>query len=232
MKAADVMTIGAATIRYDASVQEAARLMLQYGISGLPVVDAAGHLVGIITDGDFLRHIETGAAPRRPRWFEFLLSPGRLADEYAHSHGRRVDELMTRQVVTVAEEAPLDEIVQLMERHFIKRVPVVRDNRVVGIVSRANLLHGLARKPDETHAVTANDLSIRKQIVSELVRQTWGDHAPIDIDVRDGIVQIWGPVYDERVARALRVTAENVPGVRGVEVTTLPVKAPAATRQT
>ena len=222
MKAADVMTLGAVTIRSDAAVSEAARLMLQYAISGLPVVDAAGRLVGIITEGDFLRRTETGTGQHRPRWLEFLLGPGRLADEYVHSHGRRVEEVMTRQVVTVAEETSVDEIVRLMERHRIKRVPVVRDNSVVGIVSRANLVRGLARLADEAPAATANDLAIREQILAKLVTQPWGRRAPIDVVVRNGIVQLWGPVYDERVAQALRVAAENVPGVKGVEVTTLP----------
>jgi CBS domain-containing protein len=222
MKAADVMTLGAATIRSDASVPEAARLMLQYNISGLPVVDAAGHLVGIITEGDFLRRAETSTGRHRPRWLEFLLGPGRLADEYVYSHSLRVDEVMTRQVVTVAEETSVDEIVGLIERHRIKRVPVIRDNRVVGVVSRANLLRGLAHLADEAPAATANDLAIREQILAELDTQAWGHRAPIDVGVRNGIVQLWGPVYDERVAQALRVAAENVPGVRGVEVSILP----------
>jgi len=223
MKASDVMTVGAATIRSDASAPEAARLMLQYAISGLPVVDAAGHVVGIITEGDFLRRTETGTERQhRPRWLEVLLGPGRLADEYVHSHSRKVEEVMTRQVVTVAEETPVDEIARLMERHRIKRVPVTRDNRVVGIVSRANLLRGLARLADQAPAATANDLAIREQILTELDAQVWGRRAPIDVTVRNGIVQLWGPVADERVAQALRVAAENVPGVKGVEVTTLP----------
>ena len=223
MKASDVMTVGAATIRSDASVPEAARLMLRYAISGLPVVDDAGHLVGIITEGDFLRRTETGTGrPHRPRWLEFLLGPGRLADEYVHSHSRKVEEVMTRQVVAVAEETPLDEIARLMERHRIKRVPVIRDNRVVGIVSRANLLRGLARLADAAPAATANDLAIREQILAELDAQAWGRRAPIDVTVRNGIVQLWGPVADERVAQALRVAADNVPGVKGVEMTTLP----------
>ena len=223
MKASDVMTVGAATIRSDASAPEAARLMLQYAISGLPVVDAAGHVVGIITEGDFLRRTETGTERQhRPRWLEVLLGPGRLADEYVHSHSRKVEEVMTRQVVTVAEETPVDEIARLMERHRIKRVPVTRDNTVVGIVSRANLLRGLARLADQAPAATANDLAIREQILTELDAQVWGRRAPIDVTVRNGIVQLGGPVADERVAQALRVAAENVPGVKGVEVTTLP----------
>jgi len=197
--------------------------MLQYAISGLPVVDATRHLVGIITEGDFLRRTETGTGrPHRPRWLEFLLGPGRLADEYVHSHSRKVEEVMTRQAVTVAEETPVDEIARLMERHRIKRVPVIRDNRVVGIVSRANLLRGLARLADAAPTATANDLALREQILAELDAQAWGRRAPIDVTVRNGIVQLWGPVADERVAQALRIAAENVPGVKGVEVTTLP----------
>src|SRR5262249_30474751 len=161
-------------------------------------------------------------------WLEFLLGPERLADEYVHSHSRKVEEVMTRRVVTVAEETPVDEIARLMERHRIKRVPVIRDNRVVGIVSRANLLRGLARLADAPRllaappAATANDLAIREQILAELDAQAWGRRAPIDVTVRNGLVQLWGPVPDDRVAQALRVAAENVAGVKGVEVTTLP----------
>jgi CBS domain-containing protein len=222
MKAADVMTFGAATIRENASISEAAHLMLQYWISGLPVVGAGGHLVGIITEGDFLRRIGTGAQHRRPRWLELMVSPGQLADEYVHARSRRVGEVMTKDVVSVVEETPVEEIARLMERHRIKRVPVVRENKVVGIVSRANLIREVARSPDEQRDDRASDLAIRKQILDELISQRWGDRAPVDIDVRDGMVQIWGPVYDERVAQALRVAAENVPGVRHVEVTILP----------
>jgi CBS domain-containing protein len=197
--------------------------MLQYAISGLPVVGDTGHLVGIVTEGDFLRRPEVGTERRhRPRWLEFLLGPGRLADEYVHSHSRKVEEVMTREVVTVAEETPVGEIARLMERHRIKRVPVIRDHRVVGIVSRANLLRGLARLADEAPAATANDLALREQILAELDAQAWGRRAPIDVIVRNGIVQLWDPVSDERVAQALRVAAENVPGVKGVVVTTLP----------
>ena len=220
MKAADVMTLGAATIRSDALLREAARLMLQYGISGLPVVDSSGHLVGIVTEGDFLRHLEAGARQQGLHWLEFLLSPGRVADEYVRSHGRRVEDAMTRHVVTVTEETSIEEVVRLMEQHRIKRVLVMRDSTIAGIVSRANLLRGLAHQPDD--ASRADDMTIRAQIIAELMKHRWGDRAPIDIVVRDGIVELWGPVYDERVAQALRVAAENVPGVRNVEITALP----------
>jgi signal-transduction protein with cAMP-binding, CBS, and nucleotidyltransferase domain len=129
---------------------------------------------------------------------------------------------MTRQVVTVTEETPIEEVVRLMEQHGIKRVPVMRNNVIVGIISRANLLRGFAHQLDQTANAKTDDLSIRAQVIDELMKHRWGARAPIDIAVRNGIVELWGPVYDERVAQALRVAAENVPGVRGVQVTTLP----------
>jgi CBS domain-containing protein len=126
MKAKDVMTRHVITIAPDASILEALKLMLQNKISGLPVVDKNGNLAGIVTEGDFLRRSETGTERKRPRWVEFALGPGTLARDYVHSHGRRIDEVMTAEVQTIAEDSDLDEVVTLMEKHRIKRVPVVR----------------------------------------------------------------------------------------------------------
>src|SRR6476469_407793 len=133
MKVKDVMTSPVVSIEPESSVLEAIRIMLQRHISGLPVVDKEGGLVGIITEGDFLRRAETGTQRRRPRWLEFLVGSGRLAQEYAHSHGRKVSEIMTPDPVTVEEDAPLDDVVKLMEKRQIKRVPAVRGNNVVGL---------------------------------------------------------------------------------------------------
>lgn len=217
MKAVDVMSIGAATIRSDASVAEAARLMLEYRISGLPVVDAGGDLVGIVTEGDFLRRPETGIERRRPRWLELLIGSERLADEYVRSHSRMVADAMTRPVITVAENTPIEEVVDLMERHHIKRIPVVRDRKVVGIVSRANFLRAVARLADEAPAPPANDEEIRKKIMNEIDNYAWGKGASINILVRNGIVHLSGIMFDQRKRQALRVAAENVPGVKRVE---------------
>ena len=132
MKAKDVMTANVISITPEASVLDALRLTLQHQISGLPVVDRNGGLVGIVTEGDFLRRTETGTERKRPRWLEFLVGPGTLARDYVRSHARRVNEVMTCDVETVTEEAQLGDIVNLMEKRRIKRVPVLRDDRLVG----------------------------------------------------------------------------------------------------
>ena len=144
MKVRDVMTRKVLSIEPDANVLQAVRSMLQNKISGLPVVNADGHLVGIVTEGDFLRRAETATERRRPGWLEFLVGPGRLADEYVHTHARKIADVMTRDPHTVTEDTSLEDVVQLMEKHRIKRLPVVRGKLLVGIVSRANLLHALA----------------------------------------------------------------------------------------
>jgi CBS domain-containing protein len=217
MKAKDVMTRNVISIAPDASVFEALRLMLQHRISGLPVVDRARSVVGIVTEGDFLRRAETGTERRRPRWLEFLVGPGRLASDYVRSHARRVDEVMTYNVETVAEDAQLRDIVALMERHRIKRVPVVRDGQVVGIVSRANLLRALAGVAAEIPPGPQSDEAIRDGVFAELNRQSWGSRNLIDVIVRNGVVELWGTVIDERLRDAARVAAETVPGVKAVK---------------
>ena len=144
MKVKDVMTSHVLSVTPDESVFVAARVMLQKKISGLPVVDGHGKLVGIVSEGDFLRRAETGTKRHRPKWMEFFLGPGRLADEYVQISGRKVRDVMTEDVWTVTQDAPLEDVVRLMERRHIKRVPVVEGGKIVGIVTRANLLHAMA----------------------------------------------------------------------------------------
>jgi CBS domain-containing protein len=217
MKAKDVMTRNVISIAPDASVFEALRLMLQHKISGLPVVDRAGSVVGIVTEGDFLRRAETGTERKRPRWLEFIVGPGRLAGDYIRSHARRVDEVMTYNVETVTQDAQLGDIVALMERHRIKRVPVVRDGQVVGIVSRANLLRALASIAAEIPPGPQSDEAIHEGVLAELDRQSWGPRSSIDVIVRNGVVELWGTVIDSRLRDAARVAAETVPGVKAVK---------------
>lgn len=216
MKAKDVMTSPVVSVEQDATILQAVRIMLQRRISGLPVVDKEGRLTGIVTESDFLRRAETGTQRRRARWLEFLVGPGRLAEEYTHSHGRKVSEVMTPEPVTVTEDAPLEEIVKLMEKRQIKRVPVVRGAQVVGVISRANLLHALASVSYQTKPVEQADDAIRALLLAELGKQVWAPVALINPIVRDGVVELWGTITDERERQALVVAAENIPGVKAV----------------
>jgi CBS-domain-containing membrane protein len=214
MKAADVMTREVRTIGPDATILEAGRLMLQHKVSGLPVVDAAGNMIGIVTEGDFLRRTETGTERRRPRWLEFIIGPGKLATEYTHASGRKVKEIMTEAVHTVSEDASLEQVVHLMERHRIKRLPVVRGRSLVGIVARANLLRAVMRLAHEAGPQSVTDADIRTRLLAALDKLPW---APaISVAVKDGVVQLTGVLTDERQRPALRVAAENIPGVKNV----------------
>jgi CBS-domain-containing membrane protein len=217
MKATDVMTREVVSIGPDASILEAVRLMLQHKISGLPVVDAAGKLQGVVTEGDFLRRAETGTERRRSRFVELLLGPGRLATDYVHTSGRKVGEVMTPDVYTATEDEPLEQVVHLMERHRIKRVPIVRDDKVVGIVTRANLMRALASLALAEHPAATTDVEIRERLLAELKKQSWAPVGLIDVVVKDGVVKLSGALTDERERQAIRVAAENIPGVKKVE---------------
>ncbi len=216
MKVRDIMSPRVISIAPDASILEAIRLMLQNHISGLPVIDRSGQLVGVVTEGDFLRRSETGTERKRPRWLEFLLGPSRLADEYVRTHSRKVEDVMSREPITIAEDAALDEAVQAMERRRVKRLPVVRNSQVVGIVSRANLLHALATLASAAAPPAKTDTAIRAALLAEFERQTWAPAALVDVVVKDGVVELWGTITEEAQREALKVCARNVPGVRSV----------------
>lgn len=217
MNVNDIMTPYVITVRDDATVADAVQLMLSRHISGLPVVDAKGNLVGIVTEGDFLRRVESGTQMRRPRWVEVMLGPGRMAGDYVHSHARKVAEVMSREVATTTADTPAEEAVALMERKRVKRLPVLRDGRLVGIVSRANLLRSLLAGLTTAPAVAANDSELRTRIFTELQKQDWFPRATVDLTVRDGVVRLAGVIFDARERAAMRVAVENVPGVRGID---------------
>ncbi|MBP2300734.1 CBS domain-containing protein [Azospirillum picis] len=216
MKAVEVMTRPVITIAAEESVDRAVDLMLTHRISGLPVVDAQGRLTGIVTEGDFLRRVEPAAGPQRPRWLEFVLGAGRLADDYVLVHGRHVADVMTRQVVSVTEETPLKEVAALLMDRRIKRLPVLRDGMVVGIVSRSDLLRTVTRKAADVLSGAEADARIRDGLLAELKTQRWTPASTLVVTVQDGVVDLRGVVFDDRQRRALRVAAESIPGVRGV----------------
>jgi CBS-domain-containing membrane protein len=217
MRAADVMTPKPVTVSPDTSIMEAIRLMLERKFSGLPVIDTNGSLVGIVTEGDLLRRSETGTQRKRAGWIEFLMGQGRLASEYVHASGRKVREVMSPDVQTVTEDAPLDEIVQLMERHRIKRLPVVRDGLLVGIVSRANLLQALAVAGKKLEGTApSDDATIRDKVITQLDAEPWTRPSLINVIVQDGTVELWGIVDSASEKKAVRIAAEVTPGVRAV----------------
>jgi CBS domain-containing protein len=216
MKAAELMTTDVVTIGKDATIADAIRLMLDHRISGLPVADAANTLEGIVTEGDFLRRGEMGTERHRPRWLEFLLGSGRQAADYVETHGRKVAEVMTRPVQTISEDTPVGEIVDLMEHFHVKRLPVLRDGVLVGIVGRADLLRALTALPSPGLR-NVSDADIRAQLTAEIANQPWAPQATMSVTVQDGIVRLSGMAFDERECEALRVLAENAPGVKGVE---------------
>jgi len=173
--------------------------------------------VGILTEGDLLRRTETGTGDRhRSRLLTFLIGPGKEADEFVHSNSRVVADLMTPSVVSVAEAAPLDQVVALMEKKRIRRVPVVRDGKLVGIISRADLLRALAQKLAGEAQVPTTDAGIEKALFDKLAGSSWSAASNVGVTVKDGVVTLNGFVYDERARAALRVAAENTPGVTGV----------------
>jgi CBS domain-containing protein len=215
MKASAVMTRNIVSVQPDATVLQAARLMLQHHISGLPVVDAGGKLVGILSEGDFLRRRETATERRRSRWLEFLMGPGKLASEYTRSHGSKVSDVMTEDVATVDEDANLEAIVELMEKRRIKRVPVVKNGKLTGIVTRSNLLHAMVSIARVAPPAPQSDERILEQLLAELKKREW---VPMtNVVVRDGVVELWGAILDERQREAMKVAAENIPGVKAVK---------------
>lgn len=213
MNAADVMTQEVLTVAPSDSIESAARLMLTHHISGLPVVDGTGTVQGMLTEGDLLKRAETGTEPVLSRWRALWLGPRRLAERYVHSHGRTVGELMTPGIVAVTEQTPLAQVVALMESRSVKRIAVLRGTRLVGIVSRADLLHALQRLLPAADAPAAPDAAIRATILQELRRQVWVPSELIDVKVENGTVELRGLVTNQAVREALRVLAENTPGV-------------------
>ena len=218
MQAKDVMTQKVILVGPEDTILRAIRLMLQNKVSGLPVVEASGQLVGIVTEGDFLRRAETGTAHRHLRWIDFLRGLGPLAAEYAEANGRKVHEVMTSPVHSVTEDTSLEDIVSLMEEYHIKRVPVLREQTVVGIISRANIVRAVAMagRPMAKSDSAVDDFQIRYQLLELLDKQRWAPTGTINVSVSNGAVTFTGAIFDDRQRDGLRVAAETIPGVKTV----------------
>lgn len=216
MNVQNIMTPDVISVSVDAAIEDAIKLMLKHQISGLPVVDRNRNLVGVISEGDLLRRIEIGTEPHHSRLLGFLMGPGRIAEEYVRCHGRKVSEIMTPEPITVTEATPVAEVARLIEKNRIKRLPVMRGDRLVGIVTRANLIRAVITRGASSPR-TENDRKIRENICSQIDKESWAPAPLIGIDVRDGAVTLTGVVYDARQEDAMKVLAENTPGVKSVK---------------
>jgi CBS domain-containing protein len=217
MQARDVMTSPVLTVTAGATVQEIARLLLDRHISAVPVVDAGGMLLGVVSEGDLIRRADSGTE-RHPSWWLSLVSdPEDDARNYLKSHGLRASDVMTRNVIAVTEDTPVPEIADLLEKHRIKRVPVVRDGCVVGIVSRANLLQALVARPAASGVTTSGDDRALREAVFAAVKSTGARTVYVNVLVTDGIAHLWGMAHSNPERDAMRVAAETVPGVKRVE---------------
>jgi CBS domain-containing protein len=216
MRAIDVMTPNVITVDPDTLVQDLAKLLSERNISGAPVVDKTGGIVGIVSEGDLLHRSELGTErhtqKRRAWWLEHFASE--LARDYVKSHGRTVKDIMTRDVATVGEDTELAEIATLLETKRIKRVPVLRNGKIVGIVSRANLMRALVSLARTEEAPAGGDPAIRELIVAAFAKQPWAPH--VNVMVKESVAELWGTITDERERQACVFTAENVAGVRAV----------------
>ena len=215
MRAHQIMTRPVITVTPATTIVEDANTMLQRHISVLPVVDASCKLVGIISEGDFIRRSEIGTQRKRGRFLRFILGPGKEATDFVHEHGRKIAEIMTPEPLTIDEDTDLEEIVELMEKNNVKRLPVTRGEKVVGIVSRSNLLQAVASLACQIPDPTADDDHIRNRIINALEKKNWCPFG-LSVIVRDGIVNITGVITEERSRQATIVAAENVAGVRKV----------------
>ncbi len=225
MKASDIMTSPVITASPDTAVRHIAALLFMNRISAVPVV-ANGKLVGIVSEADLLHRHEIGTESRRSSaWWLQLLSADSSVSDYVKSHATRARDVMTTEVITVAPETPVADIATLLERRRVKRVPVVEGKRIVGIVSRSNLIQALAAKGKQISAGDTGDGAIRGRLTAELERHPWWRSTTSNVIVTDGVVHYFGTVDADDQRQAARIAAENVPGVRRVEDHRIPLAA-------
>jgi CBS domain-containing protein len=215
MKARDVMVSPVVTVKPSCTVKELAKILLERGISGVPVVDDAGKLVGIVSEGDLLHRAEAGTERQHSWWLRVVAGDGTLAADYAKAHARKIADVMTREVVTAAPDTPLNEVAMLLERHAIKRMPIVEHGRLVGIITRANLVQAVASAGTRLET-PMSDAKIRDELLAQLRAQPWAHTGLLNVTVSDGVVDVWGMTYSDAERTAIRIAAETTPGVRAV----------------
>ena len=217
MIARDIMTKDVHMIAPDADVRAAARIMTEAGVSALPVVGPDQALIGIVSEGDLVRRAELRTARRRSWWLELFTTPEAMAGDYIKEHATKVRDVMTTPVISLSERTPLAEVAALLQRHGIKRAPVLSGRAVVGIVSRADLVKALAKQAAEPAADTS-DGAIRNTFLQRYAAQPWAPAGGgVGFSVSGGVVALSGLVNSKEQKDALAVMAETIPGVRNVE---------------
>jgi CBS-domain-containing membrane protein len=216
MKAADVMATNVITVRLDTPVATIAEVLLANRISAVPVVNDKNVLVGIVSEGDLIHRVEAGTERHRSWWLELLTGKETLAHEFVMSHARKAADVMTRPVISVQPDTPLGDIAALLEKHRIKRVPVASNGKIVGIVSRANLIQALVNLNRAKTEASVDDMTLHGNILEQLRSKPWVDPSTISILVNNGSVELWGIVDSETEKNAIRVAVEVMPGVRQV----------------
>lgn len=215
MRAHQIMTQQVITVGADTSIVDAVNTMLHYHVSGLPVVDAAGKLIGIVSEGDFIRRADIGTQPSRGRWLLHLLCASQTAADFVHERGRKVGDIMTPTPLTITEDASLDEIAGIMQSRGVKRLPVIRGDQLVGIVTRSDFLPTVANLALYAPAFSVADGQLRSDILAAIGQAPWRP-CRLKVTVSDGVVNLSGIVRGDDARRATLVAAENVPGVREV----------------
>ena len=217
MKAKDIMTKSVICVGVNKSVFDAAELLLGAALSAAPVINDKGTVVGIVSEADLIRRAEIGTAPKKSWLSRLLDSEVSAARDFVATHARKISDVMTREVITAGEEATLADLAELIEQHSVKRIPIVQDGKLVGIVSRANLLEALLSREPEGLILQPTDKALRQAVVEALDKRAWSSKWPTNVFANDGVVHLWGFVEGEEVRKAYRVAAENVPGVRRVK---------------
>ena len=215
MHAAEIMTRNVITATAKTEIKEIVDLMIKNRISAVPVVDGNDRVIGMVSEGDLMRRVENNTERRDSWWLKALFTARNDADASGKSHGRRAEDVMTRDPISVSEDTPLYKIAQTLEKHHIKRVPVVTNGKLVGIISRSNLLHGFSTMQKDS-AGTADDRTIREKIVNEMSDRLGISGNTTNVVVSNGVVTLWGLVETEAEKKAAAIAAEGTAGVKEV----------------
>ncbi len=216
MKAREIMHPDVVSVRPDDNLLDAAKVMLERKISGLLVMDG-GNLIGIVTEGDLVRRKELDTGRKRSRLREFFTFPSTLADEYVHMSGCKVHEVMTHVVFSASEDDDVQAVVDLMEKHDIKRVPVTVGRAVIGMITRSDLMRAYVAASSKLSAAPLTDEGIRQHLIAHLSKQKWTAPDLIGIEVKNGVVTLKGAVMAASQMKAFEIAAENIPGVKRVD---------------